>query len=1474
MAPTAAAAATAGGGGSGGGGPAAAPAWRQFTFYDVSTVRDSADYARSPIAFRRKSTNEIAAIATSIVRPPRLHPQHALEEGAVSSGGSSGSSTNAPCVLLADINGTVTLLDPLNAYAELASFDAFGPSGRITHLSTDAHGRILTLGEIDSVRFPLLRIWDIRTPPTILPPRIDIADASQNQTSALGGAQAAPVQIRWRPRLLGEARVQHGSRPHPIAAMSHTPSLSYLAIALADGTVLLMRNVDSVLLGAGATSTSSGARATTTAASQSAASSSTVTPIPAVTLPKFKVVCSPDSAHADKSANPNMSLSLDPVTALGFSESGVQTLTASSGDPAGAQLEARAGPEPRRRNRRGRGGLRPLPGRAATTILASTLDPPPRVITGPTTVHLFITTLSRTLRYTVLGAGAGASPAIVDDVGCALGCAALVVPPSIPLLNGGPGGAVGRNAVNLSSSTVLGGAGPGGHSVGAKMVLAREEAVYVVGAEGREAAYANEGPKSFVRLHPSSQQLIIVSPPFAPTAASHSATVRQYVAQRDRASPLTSSSSPLIGSPPSRTDSPANFGRRGGGGGGGAPAEIAKVTVFDLDNRFVAYSGTFEGGIRDVWIEPYAPPSAAAAAAAAASSSSSSSALVPSSSSSGAAATPAPRTGTAPTDDVSAGLMGLGGDIVILGDDGSLTRLTEKPLRDKLSILFRKFLFLLAVGLSKTHAARASAAAYSRALASYSTSAGVGGGMMALPKGVDRISAAVAVALAAAQEVAARVEPLLGDIYRRYGDHLYEKGDFYGSVAQYVKTVGWVQPSYIIRKFLDAQRIQHLTTYLEALHAGGLANSDHTTLLLNCYTKLKDVKSLDRFIKHPPNMHQFDDDDDTDVDHQGAAAATADDLPFDLDTAIRVCRQAGYFGHAAYLAERYEQHDEYLRIQIEDGKGYGEALDYVRRLDAEEAERHLARYARVLLSELPERTTDLLVEICSGTFRKAPKVDIDTAIVGAGNKDSSRPTATGYLSLLQYGKSGTAAASASNGRKQSVASVDTKSGAASALSLDTPIFDLPDEGFGEAPPYLLPSPRPFFAHFIQHQRQFIRFLETVALRRWGQSVSFDLSSLDADKAATVRDLRERQRERIAAGLDEDDLDVKDQRAVWNTLLELYLSAARSTGGGGGGGGRTVPAKNGNNGASGDKAAAGAATSSSMTTKALAVLKQYEYLPYDNTQAVLLCSINEFTEGLFFLYERMGMYEDILRYWMDLEARHLKGTNDPADDDHSSSSDGGRNVMACLSTYGLAHPHLYPLVLRWLVSDERVLAHHRTDFAQVLDHIEREDLMGPLEVVKALAKSRVANLGLVREYLLRAITQEREDIDADRRLTTSYRDETAKKLTELTELSDPNTAHVFQTTKCSACGGQLDLPTVHFLCKHSYHQRCLGEMETECPNCARAYGVIRDIRRNNEAFADRHDIFMAEVEDADDGFGAVANMFSKGLFGSNLSSGNQ
>lgn len=115
----------------------------------------------------------------------------------------------------------------------------------------------------------------------------------------------------------------------------------------------------------------------------------------------------------------------------------------------------------------------------------------------------------------------------------------------------------------------------------------------------------------------------------------------------------------------------------------------------------------------------------------------------------------------------------------------------------------------------------------------------------------------------------------LAHIYQQYGDHLYhDKRDYDMAMQQYMCTLSYLEPSYVIRKYLDAQRIQQLTMYLEALHNKGIATADHTTLLLNCYTKLKDVEKLDAFVGI----------DETD----GRSEAAPKQQKFDIETAIKV----------------------------------------------------------------------------------------------------------------------------------------------------------------------------------------------------------------------------------------------------------------------------------------------------------------------------------------------------------------------------------------------------------------------------------------------------------------------------------------------------------------------------------------------------------------------------------------------------------
>ena len=184
-------------------------------------------------------------------------------------------------------------------------------------------------------------------------------------------------------------------------------------------------------------------------------------------------------------------------------------------------------------------------------------------------------------------------------------------------------------------------------------------------------------------------------------------------------------------------------------------------------------------------------------------------------------------------------------------------------------------------------------------------------------------------------------DSLILDIYQQYADHCYEKCDYDQAITQYIETIGYTEPSYVIRKFLDAQRIHNLTKYLQSLHEKGKANADHTTLLINCYTKLKDVDKLDEFVK-TADSHAY---------------------RFDVATAIQVCRQAGYYHHALYMAQQHQQHDLYIKTMLEDVNDSMAALEYVRSLAWVDADHFIRKYGKRFVSDLPQQTTDTLIQL-------------------------------------------------------------------------------------------------------------------------------------------------------------------------------------------------------------------------------------------------------------------------------------------------------------------------------------------------------------------------------------------------------------------------------------------------------------------------------------------------------------------------------
>jgi tetratricopeptide (TPR) repeat protein len=641
-------------------------------------------------------------------------------------------------------------------------------------------------------------------------------------------------------------------------------------------------------------------------------------------------------------------------------------------------------------------------------------------------------------------------------------------------------------------------------------------------------------------------------------------------------------------------------------------------------------------------------------------------------------------------------LFSIWGDIYLLTIDGKLFRYHEKTFQQKLEMMYQRNLYVLAILMARKY----------------------------------------------------KVDPAQQNVIaRKYGDFLYQKGDYDTAMSQYLQAIDNTEPSQVIRKFLDHQRIRNLIEYLEELHEHHKATSDHTTLLLNCYAKLKDVDKLEEFIKQPG------------------------DLKFDLDTAILMCRQGGYYDQAAFLARRYNEHGIVVDILIENLKKYAEALAYVVRLQPKEAYVNFMKYGTVLLEHCPDDTTQLFIDYFTGNFR--PKKDAvivqetTTTQEGGGfaNKAQSAVQNLAALIPLPY--------------MNASASQSPASGDATKTTVNQVVETTTEDDFVE---YDVPKPRVAFSAFVDHPDQFIVFLE--------------------------------------ACIDSEGVNPEEKTDLYTTLFEMYLHKASTT-------------------ESSEK--------SEFESKARKLIES-KNVPIDTSNVLLLSDLEQFRDGTILVSERQGLRFDVFRSYT--AARDTRG------------------AIKALHKYGPEEPQLYPAALAYFTSSPEILEAAGSEVEAVLKKIDEDGLMAPLQVIQTLSTNAVATMGLVKDYLSSSVKRERREIADNRNLIASYRADTDQKLKDIDELATKPAS--FSATRCAACGSTLDLPTVHFLCKHSFHQRCLNVVEgqdtdeIECPKCAQQNEIIRQIRRQQEESAGRHELFTDELNRSSDKFGTISNWFGRGV----------
>ena len=242
---------------------------------------------------------------------------------------------------------------------------------------------------------------------------------------------------------------------------------------------------------------------------------------------------------------------------------------------------------------------------------------------------------------------------------------------------------------------------------------------------------------------------------------------------------------------------------------------------------------------------------------------------------------------------------------------------------------------------------------------------------------------------------------------------------------------------------------------------------------MNCYAKLKDTEKLDSFIKAPG------------------------ELKFDLETAISMCRQGGYYEQAAYLATKYGENDMVVDILIEDSKKYAEAIEYCWRLEPQlvcdcrhhaswntniyKAYHNLMKYARVLLTNCPEQTTELFIIYYTGKYK--PRTEFESPAEPQVQPTSTLQSLAGFLPL---------------------GLINVGSGTKDQIPESSPLED--DTSVELTPDYPIPKPRAAFSAFVDHPQEFITFLEALT--------------------------------------EQQNLKEEDKMDIFTTLFEMYLDIAK------------------------------------------------------------------------------------------------------------------------------------------------------------------------------------------------------------------------------------------------------------------------------------------------------------------------------------------
>eukprot|EP00796_Vickermania_ingenoplastis_P009711 gene9711-6807_t len=186
---------------------------------------------------------------------------------------------------------------------------------------------------------------------------------------------------------------------------------------------------------------------------------------------------------------------------------------------------------------------------------------------------------------------------------------------------------------------------------------------------------------------------------------------------------------------------------------------------------------------------------------------------------------------------------------------------------------------------------------------------------------------------------------LLSIVSKLYGDHLYNKGYFSRAMNQYIDTIGFQEPSYIIMKYMKSKLLEDLSEYLEKDLVSYISQqaatttvvSHHLQLLLHCSLKQGESgrKRVETFIQ------------------QNRCA-------LDSNSTISALREGGAYNTAQKVEKQYNLHADFVQttlLELHDPEG---AITYLYTLDFEDMIDVILLCGKEIMAMAPNGVTAIL----------------------------------------------------------------------------------------------------------------------------------------------------------------------------------------------------------------------------------------------------------------------------------------------------------------------------------------------------------------------------------------------------------------------------------------------------------------------------------------------------------------------------------